>query len=481
MQWNHLNRILAASLLVFSAQVAADCDYLDATPQPDWVTQPKAPEGFYTGIGSVRIEDDDFAGSVPIAKQQAISDLAASIKVRVQNQLTITEAMNSSGESTRDMESLSTLTVDNTLEFVEVDEIWLDREECILWARVKVTEESVTKQKEATYAQQLYTEFDTALDNTDNPNLSFSDRQDSLNTATDLLKQIAFDALPKVQASTAQSQLQAAQDRMNQLAQTFSEGKALLENLRQAKLNYNNAKSSDARAEAAMNAKQIGMRIQQIAPINQQLGLAEQALFELADIDLASNNNCAALTRLQTITNSSQNDAYRSQAEEQLSSLECSAEGRRQAAVRNTIEAQNIRLWCGSQTGGQLQYWAKACDKMREWVNEFGGVVVSSKKVTPEQLDSLDSFEGKDGALDFIVYAGGEVQSRDNPSNPNGKDYRFSGDVTQSAHNPNTTLMIDRFNGMTGWNPVGEAFALDLLAINLVKRFEVKLGGALTP
>lgn len=483
MHWNHLNRfrVLAIALLVFSSQAMADCNYLDPSPQPDWITQPQAPDGFFTGIGSVRIKDGDFAGSIGVAKQQAITDLAASIKVRVRNELTITEAMNNTGQSTRDMESLSTLTVDNTLEFVEVDEIWLDRDECILWTRVKVTEASVAKQKEATYARQLYTEFENALDNTGNPNLTFSGRQDALNKASDLIEQIDFDALPEVQRSTARSKLDTTRQAIEELSQAFRLAQPLLEDLRQAKLSYENAKNSDARAEAARKAKQVGLRIQQTAPINKQLGLAEQALFELAEIDRISNNSCAALTRLQTITGNSGNESYQTRAQEQLASLECSEEGRRQAAIRNTVEAQDIRLWCGSQTDGSLRYWAKACDKMRDWVNQFGGVVVSSKKITPDQLNNLDDFVSPDEGLDLVMYAAGDIQSRDNPSNPNGKDYRFSGDVTQSAHNPETTLMIDRFNGMTGWNPVGEAFALDLLAINLVKRFETRLARTLAP
>jgi hypothetical protein len=483
MQWQPVNRfrILAMALLAVSGQVAADCNYLDPSPQPGWITQPQSPDGFYTGTGSVRIENGDFAGSISASRRQAITDLASSIKVRVRNQLTITEAMNNTGESTRDMESLSTLTVDNTLESVEVDEIWLDREKCILWTRVKVTEASVAKQRDATYAQQLYAEFETALDNTGNPNLAFSGRQDELNKAGDLIEQIDFDALPEVQRSTALSKLGTTREALAELSQNFRQGQPLLENLRQAKLAYNNAKSSDARAEAARNAKQIGLQIQQTAPINSQLGLAEQALFELADIDQASNNLCAALTRLQTITSNSRNESYQTRAQDQLASLECSEEGRRQAAIRNTVEAQNIRLWCGTQTNGTLRYWAKACDKMREWVNQFGGVVVSTKEITSDQLNNLDSFVSQTSGLDFIIYASGDVQARDNPSNPNGKDYRFSGDVAQSAHNPETTLMIDRFNGMTGWNPVGEAFALDLLALNLVKRFEAKLGTATAP
>lgn len=474
-------RVLAIALLVFSSQAMADCNYLDPSPQPDWVTQPQSPEGFYTGIGSVRIKDGDFAGSIGVAKQQAITDLAASIKVRVRNQLTITEAMNNTGQSSRDMESLSTLTVDNTLESVEVDEIWLDRDQCILWTRVKVTEASVDRQREATYAHQLYKEFESALANTDNPNLAFSGRQKALDKAGNLIEQIDFEALPQVQLSNARSQLGTAREAMDELGQAFRQTRPLLEDLRKARLRYENAKTSDARAEAARKAKQIGLQIQQTAPINKQLGLAEQALFELAEIDRISNNSCAALTRLQAITSDSRNKSYQSRAQEQLAPLECSEEGRRQAAIRNTVEAQDIRLWCGSQTDGSLRYWAKACDKMREWVNQFGGVVVSSKKITPDQLNNLDNFVSQDSGLDLIMYAGGDIQSRDNPSNPNGKDYRFSGDVTQSAHNPETTLMIDRFNGMTGWNPVGESFALDLLAVSLVKRFEARLGNATAP
>lgn len=481
MHWHQFTRFLAITLLFFSAQAMADCNYLDPSPQPAWVTQPQSLDGFFTGIGSVHIENDDFAGSIATAKQRAITDLAASIKVRVQNELTITEAMNNTGQSTRDMESLSTLTVDNTLEFVEVDEIWLDRDECILWTRVKVTQASVAKQKEAAYAQQLYADFESALDSTGNPNLAFSERQNALNRASDLLEQIDFDALPEVQRSTARARLSGTRQTVEGLGQTFRQVQPLLEDLRQAKLAFENATSSDARAESAQRAKQIGLRIQQTAPINRQLGLAEQALFELAEIDRISDNSCAALTRLETITNNSQNDSYQARAQERLATLECSEEGRRQAAIRNTVEAQNIRLWCGSQTDGSLRYWAKACDKMREWVNQFGGVVVSSKKITPEQLNNLDNFVSQDTGLDFVIYAGGDVQARDNPSNPNGKDYRFSGDVTQSAHNPETTLMIDRFNGMTGWNPVGEAFALDLLALNLVKRFETKFAGSVAP
>ena len=197
MKKSSLQKAIFFGLAVFiSPIINASCDFMDEAPEPDWITTPKKSTEFFFGMSTSLVEDENVSLAIQTSKQKAIEDLASSIKVNIKSQLTIAEALNSSGQSTQDIESLSSLTVDNTLEEVKVDGIWLDQDNCQLWTLVKVSKNSVTKQKELTLSLKLLASFHDSLTQRHNPTSSYAERINAFRPATTCVEKINFALLP---------------------------------------------------------------------------------------------------------------------------------------------------------------------------------------------------------------------------------------------------------------------------------------------
>jgi hypothetical protein len=72
------------------------------------------------------------------------------------------------------------------------------------------------------------------------------------------------------------------------------------------------------------------------------------------------------------------------------------------------------------------------------------------------------------GKLVLGVIALGEMKTREH-------EYQFEGAMTTFLFNNNSEAVFkDRFQGMTGWNPMSPQMVMDVLGINVVKRWRDK-------
>jgi hypothetical protein len=53
--------------------------------------------------------------------------------------------------------------------------------------------------------------------------------------------------------------------------------------------------------------------------------------------------------------------------------------------------------------------------------------------------------------------------------------YRFEGSIASSFKGPNQVDIQDKFEGMTGWNPVSANMTTDVLAINVAARVDAAI------
>jgi hypothetical protein len=73
------------------------------------------------------------------------------------------------------------------------------------------------------------------------------------------------------------------------------------------------------------------------------------------------------------------------------------------------------------------------------------------------------------------VVASGKMTSRvDRDPQSRGRDYQFDGAMASLLVENGEVVFSDRFKGTTGWNPISSDMVMDVLGINVVKRWQNK-------
>ena len=74
----------------------------------------------------------------------------------------------------------------------------------------------------------------------------------------------------------------------------------------------------------------------------------------------------------------------------------------------------------------------------------------------------------------LLFVAKGKVKNRKNAKNPMGEDHQFSGKIYSYLLNNGKLDFKDKYTGTGGWNPVSEEMALEVLGLNVAKRWKSK-------
>lgn len=178
------------------ASDANRCDFLSESKRPAWVTGESRLSGYYVGVG----ESDAAGGSEDarkIAKQRALADLSSSISTHVTQRLSV-QINVSSGEnlSQKHFEERTKTITQNSIKNSVRDAIWLDRQSCRLWMRVKIAEKEVEviqykslNQMRLDHAAKLY----QLAANSNQPQLT---RLEKIEDAIRQIERIDFSVLP---------------------------------------------------------------------------------------------------------------------------------------------------------------------------------------------------------------------------------------------------------------------------------------------
>jgi len=133
----------AASSLPFLHLVNSECTFMPESPMPSWIrTRPNLP-GMHVGVGQAG------QGTTPevqirAAETDALESLASEIEVRIKSHLTVVETENRKSANTL-VDSKTSSKVRQLLRGAQIEERWLDRPNCMLWALATVSEASVEK------------------------------------------------------------------------------------------------------------------------------------------------------------------------------------------------------------------------------------------------------------------------------------------------------------------------------------------------
>jgi len=140
---------------------------------------------------------------------------------------------------------------------------------------------------------------------------------------------------------------------------------------------------------------------------------------------------------------------------------------------RQYFDGRATTLICYFNSKSAHGSWNKACDGLNNVIRQLGAdVVIKSKAISPEQMQALQDGEiplslGESGKLVLGVIALGEMRSRTN-------EYQFEGALTTFLIENGSAVFADRFQATTGWNPISPQMVMDVMGINVIKRWRDK-------
>jgi LPP20 lipoprotein len=138
-----IDRAAAAPALPFIHLVGRECTFLPEGPMPAWIrTRPNMP-GMHVGIGQAGQLTTPEA-QIHAAESDALDSLASEIEVRIKSNLVVVETQD--GKSANTFANSKTESgIQQLLRDAEIQERWLDRANCMVWALATVSEASVEK------------------------------------------------------------------------------------------------------------------------------------------------------------------------------------------------------------------------------------------------------------------------------------------------------------------------------------------------
>jgi hypothetical protein len=202
-------------------------------------------------------------------------------------------------------------------------------------------------------------------------------------------------------------------------------------------------------------------------------------LFKLGEIEELRGSSCGAKNYFQQAADSKQINDRREIARKKVSALSCSPEDMEKTLWRQYFEGRATTLICYFNVKSEHGAWNKACDGLSNVIRQLGAdVTIKAQPLSPAQLAVLRNGEmpaslGEQGKLVLGVVAQGEMRNR-NARDSGGREYQFEGGMSTFLIENGIAVFSDRFQGTTGWNPISPQMVMDVLGINVVKRWRDK-------
>jgi tetratricopeptide (TPR) repeat protein len=137
---------------------------------------------------------------------------------------------------------------------------------------------------------------------------------------------------------------------------------------------------------------------------------------------------------------------------------------------------------------GAVRAWPKMRNEAQNWLKQQGGnVVAMAEPGNLEEVAQWDLHVEKtfqymaDAKLDVLLFitANGKIVKRENGEGR--QDYRFEGSVKTVVIENRNIGYSDAYSVMGGWNPINEQMCLDVLALNVLKKWKEGFQKTLLP
>jgi hypothetical protein len=476
--------VVVAAFLSATSAFAAACT--GSGPRPVWIDSPETvteQHFFAAGVSdSARVP---LSERIATAKQNALKSLSEMIQVSVKNALVLEQTSRKSWGGEFTDSSLSSVTQTSTeasLRNVEIIDTWEDPKTCDMWLRARVSKADVEKGKREGLSKMLFAAMKANVEVAQNDTRTLDQRLAATDAAQDALSRIAFEFIKDAGSSDYYTRLLAGLKASLQRAK---------EKMQQAQADLRTADLLVAEAGTQTGENERSRRLTKAATLyktllaNYNAGIPDlfgpgDLLFKLGEVELQRRSPCGARNYFQQVQDSAQLIDRREIARKKSESLACSAEDMEKTLWRQYFEGRPVTLLCYFKAGQDAGNWLKACDGLNNVIRPLGAEVqVVNKPLTAAQLNALTQGEladdlQKDGVL-LAVVASGKMASRiDRDPQSRGHDYQFDGAMASLLVENGNIVFSDRFKGTTGWNPISSDMVMDVLAINVVKRWQNK-------
>lgn len=474
------------SLMVFAPFAdAAQCS--GSGVRPDWVDNPETvTDEFYFAAGVSADPRESLAERIATAKQNALKNLSEVIEVSVKNSLILEQSSrNVAGKELTDsnLQSITQTSTNASLRNVESVATWEDPATCAIWLRARVSKKQVEQGKREGLARTLYGVLNEQLTTAQNEAAPLNGRLAAVDAALEVLPRIALEFIPEAGSkdhyhqllNRFRKELQQMRDDLDAARASLGEADLLVNTASGQTGETEKAKSLAAAANTykALLAKHGGG----LAPVFEPGDI----LFKLGEVEELRKSSCGAKSYYQQAADSKQLNDRRETARKKAAELGCSAEDMEKTLWRQYFEGKSTTLICYFNSGTDRGAWNKACDGLNNVIRPLGADInVRSQALTAAQLHALQKGEipstlGESGKLVLGVVALGKIHSRaDRDPQGRGHEYQFEGGMTTFLLENGTPVFADRFQGTTGWNPISREMVMDVLGLNVVKRWRDK-------
>jgi hypothetical protein len=479
--------VLAVLLSILLVPLAFAVTCTGGGARPEWVESPDSITAEY--FFAAGVSDDlkaSLSGRIALAKQNALKNLSESIQVSVKNSLVLEQSSGKiSGHELTDSSLLSiTQTSTNaSLRNVEIVATWEDPKTCALWLRARVSKQHVEQGKREGLAKTLFGVLNEQLTLVQNESEPLNSRLSAVSAALELLPRIALEFIPEASSADFYKQLLTRFNK--ELLQTRSD-------LDQAKAGLSAADMLLSKAAGQSNESEKTKSLAAAANTYRAL-LAKHGnglppvfepgdiLFKLGELEELRGSSCGAKNYFQQAADSRQLNDRREITRKKAEKLSCSAEDMEKTLWRQYFEGRATTLICYFNAKSEHGAWNKACDGLSNVVRQLGAdVVIKAQALSPAELASLRRGEipvslGEQGKLVLGIIALGEMKSRaTRDAGGRGHEYQFDGGMSTFLIENGSAVFADRFQGTTGWNPISPQMVMDVLGINVVKRWRDK-------
>lgn len=473
-----LATLVLFGFLLTPLSVTAQCT--GGGPKPEWVDSPDSITEEYFYAAGVSVDPDaPLSERIATAKQNALKSLSEVIQISVKNSLVLEQSSRktSSSELTdSNLYSITKTSTDASLRNVESVATWEDKKTCDMWLRIRVSKKHVELGKREGLAKTLFGMLNEQLTIIQNENLSLNIRMSAANAALDVLPRIAFEFIPEASSMSYYGDL--ISKHRNALQQSIDDIEQAKAALNSSELLLNKAAGQNSEIE---KSKTLGEATKTYKNLLAKHGNGLPPIFEpgdvmfkLAEIEELRGSTCGAKNYFQQAADSRQINERQEIARKKAESLTCSDEDMEKTLWRQYFESRPTAVICYYKAGSDQGTWSKACDGLNNIIRPLGADInIKTQALTPKQLGALQNGEipqslGESGKLVIGIVALGKFKSRA------GNEYQFEGGMTTFLLDNNTTVFTDRFQGTTGWNPISRQMVMDVLGINVVKRWRDK-------
>lgn len=479
---------LGILLSIFPVHViASSCDFLPVAQQPAWTFDSPAIAGYYVGVGLAEEDEDGADAQIEKAKQQAIADLASSIEVSVRSSLTVDiREIRSDGDAEvdKDIQQLTETITNTSLKDVQVDSTWLDRKRCIVWIRVKIARSMIQAKQHRELQSRKVALLDKYYDKARAKNATATAKSDALDQAYIIFNEIDFTALKGV---TSKAYYQRLLDNLGKKVRKSASSKQQADALRQQAekllLQANQASNASARKQKTAAAIQKLKQIIAANPLGESNDstVAESAAFKIAAIEKARNNSCEAQFQYEIVRDRTQSQDWKNRAAQLAAATRCTRKNKKDRTWRASFDGIPTTYMCATDIAGVTDDWGKPCENLQGFLSGYGAVEADYPDMSAAQLVQLayKLDKSKKAASKLIsngrvliFVAKGKVKQRKNTKNPLGNDHQFSGRVYTYVVNNGKLDFKDKYTGTGGWNPVSQDMAVEVLGLNVAKRWK---------